>query len=370
MAKKILVVDDDPQLCKLLEITLGKHGYRVLTAQDGVSAIKAVEDFHPDLLLVDVMMPGMDGFEAVRRIRKTLYGAQPPIIMLSALGEVGDKVKGLHAGANDYITKPVNRDELLARIEAHLRSSYALRAKVILVLGGRFGIGTTSVTVNLAVSLLQQAKAKVGLLDWRLPMGDVGTFLNLPEMQTLDALIPYLDHIDDELVSSLISEHASGVRVLLGSNQPANAGLLGLEVFSQVVDLWGNDLDYLVVDGGSFYQWAEPPTPSKDEGLVLLVTTPELTTIRRTYKALAWFEQQPEAIELLLILNRDGMPGGVVTRQLKAQLNHDILAELPEDVGRATLHLNKGEPVIIADANSALARSLSKMTKKVIEHLG
>ncbi len=370
MAKKILIVDDDPQIRKLLELTLRKHGYKALTAENGLAAIKAVEDFHPDLLLMDVMMPGIDGFETVRRLRKTIAGAQVPVIMLSALNNVEDKVKGLRAGADDYVEKPVNRVELLARIEAHLRKGFASKAKQILVLGGRFGIGTTSVAVNLAIALRQQFNGNVGLLDWRLPLGDVGTFLNLPEIHTLDALIPYLDHIDDELVRSLITDHEStGIHVLLGTTQPANAGALDIDLLEQIVDLWGNDLDYLVIDGGSFYQWETVPAPGKDAGITLLLTTPELTTIRRTYKALLWFNDQHEFAEPFLVLNRSGMPGGMVTRQLKSQLNHDFLAELPEDIGRATLYMNRGEPVITADARSSLAKALLNLASLVVKKL-
>jgi len=370
MAKKILIVDDDAQIRKLLELTLRKHGYKALHAGDGLSAIKAVEDYHPDLLLVDVMMPGIDGFETVRRIRKTIAGAEVPIIMLSALSHVEDKVKGLRAGADDYVEKPVNRTELLARIEAHLRKGFVSKAKRILVLGGRFGIGTTSIAVNLAIALRKQFNGNVGLLDWRLPIGDVGTFLNLPEIHTLDALIPYLDNIDDELVRSLITDHASsGVHVLLGTTQPANAGALDAGVLERVADIWGADLDYLVIDGGSFFQWGTVPVPGQEAGVTLLVTTPELTTIRRTYKALLWFAGQQEIQAPFLVLNRSGMPGGMVTRQLKSQLNHDFLVELPEDIGRATLYMNRGEPIIDADAHSGLAKALANLASLVVKKL-
>ncbi len=120
MSKKtaILLVDDDPQLIRLVRANLESVGYQVATAGDSASALKAADLEMPDLVILDIMLPDMDGYEACRRIREF---SGVPIIMLTAKVEDADKVKGLKAGADDYLTKPFNMDELLARIEAVLR---------------------------------------------------------------------------------------------------------------------------------------------------------------------------------------------------------------------------------------------------------
>ena len=114
----ILLVDDDPQLIRLLRANLESVGYRLLMAADARTALKLVDMEMPDIILLDIMLPEMDGYELCRRIREF---STVPIIMLTAKVEDVDKVKGLKLGADDYLTKPFNVQELLARIEAVLR---------------------------------------------------------------------------------------------------------------------------------------------------------------------------------------------------------------------------------------------------------
>jgi two-component system, OmpR family, KDP operon response regulator KdpE len=115
---RVLVVDDEISIIKLLRATLEAKEYEVLTAMNGDEALKVLETESPDLMLLDIMMPKLDGFEVCRRIREW---SQFPIIMLSALNDENDKVKCLNLGADDYITKPFGKAELLARVKAVIR---------------------------------------------------------------------------------------------------------------------------------------------------------------------------------------------------------------------------------------------------------
>jgi len=114
----ILVVDDDPRMRRLLRANLERAGYRVSTAADGAEALDRAELEPPDLIVLDVMMPTMDGLACLRRLRE--YSAVP-VILLTAKGEETDKVQGLDLGADDYLTKPFGPAELLARVRAALR---------------------------------------------------------------------------------------------------------------------------------------------------------------------------------------------------------------------------------------------------------
>jgi two-component system response regulator MprA len=118
---RVLVVDDEPALRDALESSLAFEGYEVLTASDGLEALDAVADERPDLVLLDIMMPRMDGLTAVRRLRGR--GDTVPVLMLTARDAVGDRVTGLDVGADDYLAKPFELDELLARVRALLRRS-------------------------------------------------------------------------------------------------------------------------------------------------------------------------------------------------------------------------------------------------------
>ncbi|HSR32394.1 MAG TPA: response regulator transcription factor [Anaerolineae bacterium] len=115
---KILVIEDDPEIIELLDLGLKQHGYQVLVARDGVEGLQLLQSQLPHLVLLDVMMPRMNGWETCRRIRET---SDTPIIMLTALLSDQDKVRGLDLGADDYVTKPFSMAELVARIRAALR---------------------------------------------------------------------------------------------------------------------------------------------------------------------------------------------------------------------------------------------------------
>ena len=116
--QKILIVDDDENIAELISLYLTKECFECRMEYDGESALAAIPEFHPDLLLLDLMLPGMDGYEVCREVRHT---SNLPIIMLSAKGEVFDKVLGLELGADDYIIKPFDSKELVARVRAVLR---------------------------------------------------------------------------------------------------------------------------------------------------------------------------------------------------------------------------------------------------------
>ena len=118
MSKKILVVDDEKPISDIIKFNLVKEGYEVDTAFDGDEAIKRVYQFQPDLILLDVMLPKLDGFQVCKRIRESF---NMPIIMLTAKEEEVDKVLGFELGADDYITKPFGMRELIARVKANLR---------------------------------------------------------------------------------------------------------------------------------------------------------------------------------------------------------------------------------------------------------
>ncbi len=139
LSERILVVDDEKNICELLRLYLEKEGFEVIVAGDGSEAVKKVRESRPSLVLLDIMMPVMDGWEACREIRDI---CDVPVIMLTAKGETFDKVMGLELGADDYVVKPFDAKEVIARIKAVLRRTG----------GGSFAEGEVSydkLTVNI-----------------------------------------------------------------------------------------------------------------------------------------------------------------------------------------------------------------------------
>ena len=126
--EEILVVDDTPASLRLLTELLTQHGYRVRPADDGALALKSVAAKTPDLILLDVSMPGMDGYEVCRRLKADEKSSRIPVIFISAFGDTRQKVTGFEAGGIDYITKPFEAEEVLARVRTHLRLRQAEEA--------------------------------------------------------------------------------------------------------------------------------------------------------------------------------------------------------------------------------------------------
>ena len=120
MQYKILIVDDDENICELLRLYLEKDGFETIVANDGEKAVEYASKYSPDLILLDIMLPLLDGWQVCREIRKT---SETPIIMLTAKGETFDKILGLELGADDYVSKPFDTKEIIARIKAVLRRS-------------------------------------------------------------------------------------------------------------------------------------------------------------------------------------------------------------------------------------------------------
>ncbi len=142
MQKKILVVDDEKNIVNIISFNLKKEGYEVLSAKDGEEGVKKAMEFLPDLILLDIMMPNMDGYEACKQIRQK---SNVPIIMLTARAEEVDKVLGLELGADDYVTKPFSVRELIARVKANLRRQMAMPPQPVVEDTPIQSVGTLSV---------------------------------------------------------------------------------------------------------------------------------------------------------------------------------------------------------------------------------
>ncbi len=119
MANKILIVDDDFDTLHMVGKMLERHGFEIAAANNGEKAIQLAQTEHPDLIILDVMMPGMDGYEVTRKLRAIETTAYIPIILFTAKAQVDDKLEGFEAGADDYLTKPTHPAELIARVKEH-----------------------------------------------------------------------------------------------------------------------------------------------------------------------------------------------------------------------------------------------------------
>jgi len=229
MSEKILVADDDPQTVNFLRLMLERQGYTVVSAGDGLQALEVAQREHPDLVILDVMMPGMDGFEVARALRRHPDTAHISILMFTAKTSVNDKLVGYNAGIDIYLTKPIHPVELNANIKTLLtqRQSRAEKATprgyVVGVLGARGGVGTSTLALNLAAAYRHKTEAKATAAEMRPGQGAWGLELNLNDTSGLISLLRMdTPQITPEAVANKLVPTQFGVRLLLASTNSAD----------------------------------------------------------------------------------------------------------------------------------------------------
>jgi DNA-binding response OmpR family regulator len=164
VARTILVIDDEPELVKLLDYNLSKAGYLVLSAKDGEAGLAAARKHAPDAIILDVMMPGLDGWEVCKRLRQDPSTSALPLLMLTAKADEGDRVLGLELGADDYVTKPFGVRELLARVKALLRRSEVASTSTEILKTGKIVIDSSRRTVTAAGKAVALTATEFNLL--------------------------------------------------------------------------------------------------------------------------------------------------------------------------------------------------------------
>lgn len=221
MAEKVLIVDDDVQTLRLVGLMLERQGYKILAANNGTQALTMARADQPDVIILDIMMPDMDGYEVTRRLRNEPETAQIPVLVFTAKTEVDHKISGYEAGADDYLTKPIHPAELTAHLRALLqRSKIRLSADkdegyVIGICAAKGGLGVSTLALNLAIAFHQKTKGEVIAAELRPGQGTWGIELgnNLPDgLGNLLRLKP--QEITPAAVESELARVPYGIRLL------------------------------------------------------------------------------------------------------------------------------------------------------------
>ena len=239
MAEKILVIDDDVDTLKLVGMMLQRQGYQVIFATNGQQGLtKAIEE-EPDLILLDIMMPDVDGYEVARQLRQNPATMNTPILMFTAKTQLDDKVAGFEVGADDYLTKPTHPSELHAHVKALLSRAPKTLARapaasqeqagyMIGILAARGGLGVTTLAVNLGVILYNKTKEEVIVAELRPGQGTLDLDLGIPESKELvEMLSSNASDITNHKVREALVKHSSGVKFLLASHLPSDMHLVG-----------------------------------------------------------------------------------------------------------------------------------------------
>lgn len=382
MAEKILIIDDDVDTLRLVGMMLQKQGYQILAATNGQQGLNYAEAEDPDLVLLDVMMPQMDGYEVARRLRANPFTADIPILMFTAKTQLDDKVTGFEAGADDYLTKPTHPSELIAHVKALLARSTKGRAApagaataerrsfVIGILAARGGLGVTTVAANLGSALMTASNMEVTVVELRPGQGTLGPDMGEANPRTLVELLQSNPtDLTRQKVSDSLYTHKSGLKLLFGSVQPKDASLLN--AVSQIETLI-NRLTYLspylILDLGP----GLPPLTQKMLKvckLIVVVVEPVPASVEHSKALIA------DLIELGF--GRDGIVPIVVNRvrsdtqlnwnQVQEQLGHPVVTAFTPAPELIYMAGRMKTTVVVYQPNSLTGQQFAKLAAHLLE---
>ncbi len=374
MAAKILVVDDDPNVQRLLSYTLKQEGYEVVVAADGAEGFKVWGQEQPALILLDVMLPKLDGYQVAAKIRaEEGTSSHVPIIMLTAEAEVEQKIRGLRAGADDYLVKPFHPAELLARIKS-LLARFAPKdllvgrpplGRVLAFYGAKGGVGTTTIAINIAIALQRELGRRVCLVDGNLQFGDHRVFMDLGLDRKSIVDVVSAPAIDADLLRGVLVEHDSKIDLLLAPPTPETAELVTKEHFSTIIDLLRGMYDYVVVDVDKRLDDLNLGVFDMAESLYVVMTADLscLKNVRLVLETLGHIGYEGDRIKL--VLNRSNAFTGINAKTAEGALKRPIDLQVLNEYRGAISALNSGAPVMLTKSESPLGRSFHDMARAI-----
>lgn len=287
MAQTILIIDDDIDTLKLVGIMLERKGFKILASTTGKKGLQLAKDESPDLILLDIMIPDINGYEIARTIRSSPDTETIPIIMFTAKSQVDDKVEGLEAGADAYITKPARPRELFAQVNSILKRAPqrlsgaqvvpVKKGCMIGIIASKGGIGISTLATNLAIEINNQSGKSTILSDFRPGQGTISMDL---DVQNTSGLIKMLEDDPEMDIPSKISDslldHKSGIKTLLSSYHPSDSKYVTqVEKFYQIAQQLHSQADYIILDlGPSLFPITTRVLPECDKILICIEPSP------------------------------------------------------------------------------------------------
>lgn len=400
----ILVIDDDASLLHMVRLMLERNGHTVTTVTGPQEGLAVIQERPPDLVILDLMMPGMSGYTLTRALRKDPQTAHLPILILSARAQPADQQMAFEAGANSYLTKPITGSTLTARIDelfgalrgpkappemsapsvsrpsrhvpigAEDADNLALGAMatvrahdtslpVTTVISLRGGSGTTTIAVNFALLLAHRRHSRVCLIDLSTAGGHVGLQLHMIARQNWGDLLNRGDAPDPKAIASIIAPHpATGLSVMAAPSVPSMA-TLSQNAIVHTLSVLSGGFQEIVVDVDSLNPAAVGALLAARR--VLLISGDDVMaahTTRQTLQTLHSLGVEPSRV--CIILNRSRPDMGLPTHTVRKTLDHPIAAEIPYDPDQLQA-LRQGTPLVIASPDSQFSIALQRLLEAV-----
>ena len=382
MAEKILIIDDDLDTLRLVGLMLERQGYQITAAPSGQQGLdKAFEDT-PHLVLLDIMMPDMDGYEVASRLRGNPKTADVPILMFTAKTQLDDKVAGFEVGADDYLTKPTHPSELQSHVKALLAragktaeeiatAEHEQHGHVIGLMSARGGMGVTSLAANLAASLHHKFQADVVLAELTPGQGSLGFDLGIDEDNGLAELLGKAPaEITRNNVAEQMVPHDAGFKVLVASNQPRDFQLINqVSQYENMVARMSTLGRFIVLDlGMGLPPFVQRLLPLINDLVVVVEGVPKTITHTRALLD-GLIELGTDKNQIAVVLNnRIRTESQMPWAEVQEQLGHSIAATFTPAPELFTQASRLKTPAIICQPESLTAQQVTKLVERIEEH--
>ena len=382
---RLLIVDDiastRDNLQKLLSF---EDDIEVVgTAGDGKQGVEEARRLRPDIVLTDVNMPLMDGIQLTEQLAQDLPSS--PVIIMSVQGERDYLRRAMQAGAREFLIKPFSHDELVAAI----RRVYSVEQKkgtfltkttqgspnaeparstpgeLFAIFSGKGGTGKSVVATNLAVALAQETEGKVALVDLDLQFGDIGVIFNLDHTRSITDLADDSDHIELEILDSVLAKGPAGIRILLSPISPELADLVTPDHVRNLLAELRRQFDYVVVDTGCHLSEVNLQV-IENASKVLVVTSltiPAIKDAKLTLKVLESLNIDPHSV--MLIVNRVDSYSDFNREAIEQNLGVAVAVQIPHDPKVIGESVTRGQAFVVSQSDAEVSRAIRELAQQL-----
>jgi pilus assembly protein CpaE len=364
---RILVIDDEAINHQLVARALMPLQCEIHTADNGKGGIAQARALKPDLIISDVMMPDISGYEVTRLLRREPQFAATPILILTAQSGLQDKLKSFEAGADDHLTKPFDASELVVRVTSLLRRVEAVKlsghkaaisegAQTIAIHSLRGGIGSSTLAVNLGIGFASLWREPTLLMDLTMTAGQVALMLNMTLRRTWADIAHFsANELDADALSSIIGTHESGLHFIAAPTFPSEAEVLRGETLGRALQIAKAQYEYVIADLP--HDFSEPAIQALDAAdLILLIASPDMASVRAVKAAMDTYEQLGYNKEKIKLVVSAPFPHSSLTKErIETALGMNALVTIPYVQDVLVDAINLGQPPVYHKPNESIS---------------
>ena len=378
MTWRILIVDDDVDALKLIGLMLEKKGYDIDAATTGTQGLEKALEQKPDLIILDVMMPDMDGYRVAQQLRKSPETEKIPILFFTAKTSINDKISGFQAGGDDYLTKPIHPAELISRVEALLQRSARTMAeeeqgKLIAFLPVKGGVGNSTLALNAALEFAKlRPDQKTVFVELKDGGGSAAMQVGMTGKQGVQSLIKQEGFtLTREAVEAQMIKHSSGLFILPSSARPAGiVPALTEDFVRRLLRILLTDYNFVLMDlpprldaiGAEVLRAADYVVISLEPNKIVMNLTEEMLS------ALEEMNIGRNKIGLVVVYRA---PAATATsrKTIEEKFNQEIMGNIPPVPDLAMESWDRGLPLVVMQTQSLVAQQVRMIVESILKNL-